>query len=406
MKKLFFLLCIASVTLATSALAQRKSAPKAGGINFQATPVDRVFQEARRMGKPVFVEIYSPTCHVCQSFVPTLADSRVGKFYNDKFVSTKLDIALPTTQTFLTKQQLFVPSLPLFLYFDPKQNLLHFAMSNNSTDEVIRHGTNALTPASRSQTMKSRFQQGERNPNFLIDYAMFARITKDTTANIVAMNEYARQQQPATYASQTNWLALQKLVLDYENPIFEYMLGHLDAYRKAYGAQPTQQVAENILMSSLYSSRGAQYPAAKIIEIRQDLAKVGIDPKVAANRTLLPEVNAFFRAKQTAKAIDRMDKQVTANSFSVPEYIYISRLFNRNSPDDSDVPTVVKWVNKGLALKPNAKEQADLYYELAEAYRRGGKTADAQKAAQKSMEQAQASRSDTRRNVEQMGKLK
>jgi tetratricopeptide (TPR) repeat protein len=406
MKKLLFLLCMASVSLATAALAQRKSTPKPGGINFQALPIDRVFQEARRTGKPVFVEIYSPTCHICESFVPTLADSRVGKFYNDKFVSTKLDIALPTTQTFLTKQQLFVPSLPLFLYFDPKQNLLHFAMSNNSTDEVIRHGTNALTPASRSQTMKSRFQQGERNPNFLIDYAMFARITKDTTANIAAMNEYARQQPPATYASQTNWLALQKLVLDYENPIFEYMLGHLDAYRKAYGAQPTQQVAENILMSSLYSSRGGQYPAAKIIEIRQDLAKIGIDPKVAANRTLLPEVNAFFRAKQTAKAVDRMDKQVTANAFSVPEFVYITRLFNRASPDDSDVSTVVKWVNKGLALKPNAKEQADLYYELAEAYRRGGKTADAQKAAQKAMEQAQASRSDTRRNVEQMAKLK
>jgi len=397
---------MASVTLATAALAQRKSTPKSGGINFQALPIDRVFQEARKTGKPVFVEIYSPTCHVCQSFVPTLADSRVGKFYNDKFISTKLDIALPTTQTFLTKQQLFIPSLPLFLYFDPKQNLLHFAMSNNSTDEVIRHGTNAMTPASRSQTMKSRFQQGERNPNFLIDYAMFARITKDTTANMAAMNEYARQQQPATYASQTNWLALQKLVLDYENPIFDYMLGHLDAYRKAYGAQPTQQVAENILMSSLYSSRGGQYPAAKIIEIRQDLAKVGIDPKVAANRTLLPEVNAFFRAKQTAKAVDRMDKQVTANAFSVPEFVYITRLFNRASPDDSDVPTVVKWVNKGLTLKPDAKEQADLYYELAEAYRRGGKTADAQKAAQKAMEQAQASRSDTRRNVEQLGKLK
>jgi hypothetical protein len=101
-----------------------------------------------------------------------------------------------------------------------------------------------------------------------------------------------------------------------------------------------------------------------------------------------------------------MDKQVTANAFSVPEFVYITRLFNRASPDDSDVPTVVKWVNKGLTLKPDAKEQADLYYELAEAYRRGGKTADAQKAAQKAMEQAQASRSDTRRNVEQLGKLK
>ncbi|WP_338870408.1 thioredoxin family protein [Spirosoma sp. SC4-14] len=397
MKKILLLVLIANV-----AIAQAQKA----GIQFKEAPIERVFQDARRAGKPVFVEIFSPTCHVCQSFIPTLADARVGKFYNSKFVSTKLDIGQPSTRAFLDKKHLFVPSLPLFLYFDPQQNLIHFAMSNNTTDEVIRHGTIALDPKSRSQSMKSRYQQGERSAAFLIDYAMFGRVTKDTVANMAAMNDYVRQQSPATYANQTNWLALQKLVLDFENPMFQYMLAHLDTYRKAYGAEPTQQVAENILMSSLYSSRGAQFPVSKILQIRQDLTKIGIDPRVAANRTLLPEVNAYFRAHQTAKAVERMDNQVNSNQLTVPEYIYISRLFNRASPDASDVPTVLKWLNKGLATKPSPKEQADLYYEMAEAYRRSGKNADAQKAAQKSMELAQASHLDTRRNVEQMGKLK
>jgi len=395
MKKILLLLLVAHVALAQKA-----------GIQFKTTPIASVFQEARRTGKPVFVEIFSPTCHTCQSFIPTLADGRVGKFYNDKFLSTKLDIAQPATQAFLNSRRLFVPSLPLFLYFDPQQNLVHFAMSNNTTDEVIRHGSNALDTQARSQNMKSRYQQGERSTSFLIDYAMYARVTKDTVANMAAMNEYARQQSPATYANQTNWLALQKLVLDFENPMFQYMISHMDAYRKAYGADQAFQVAENILMSSLFSGRGAQFPIAKIIQVKQDLVKIGVDPKAAANRTLLPEVSAYFRARQTAKAADRMDNQVNSNQLTIPEYMYISRLFNRSSPDAVDAPTVVKWINKGLALKPGPKEQADLYFELAEAYRRGGKTADAQKAAQKSMELAQASRLDTRRNVEQMGKLK
>ena len=396
MKKILLLLLVANITLAQ----------KSGGILFKTTPIGSVFQEAKRAGKPVFVEIYSPTCHTCQSFIPTLADSRVGKFYNAKFLSTKLDIGEPATRAFLESRHLYVPSLPLFLYFDPQQNLVHFAMSNNTTDEVIRHGTNALDPQARSQNMKIRYQQGERAASFLIDYAMYGRVIKDTVANMAAMNEYARQQSAATFANQTNWLALQKLVLDFENPMFQYMLGHLETYRKAYGAEPVLQVAENILMSSLFSGRGAQYPIAKILQVRQDLAKIGVDPKIAANRTLLPEVNAYFRARQTAKAVERMDNQVNSNQLTVPEYMYISRLFNRSSPDAVDAPTVVKWVNKGLALKPGPKEQADLYYEMAEAYRRGGKSADAQKAAQKSMELSQASHLDTRRNVEQLGKLK
>lgn len=379
MKTIFLLLLV----------AQAAPAQKAG-IQFRQTPIETLFKEARRVGKPVFVEVFSPTCHTCQSFIPTLADGRVGKFYNGKFISTKVDIAQPSTRAFLDKNRLFVPSLPLFLYFDPQQNLVHFALSNNSTDEVIRHGTNALNPPARSQTMKARYQQGERSPNFLIDYAMFSRITKDTVANMAAMNDYARQQSPATFANQTNWLALQKLVLDSENPLFQYMLGHLDQYRKAYGADLTEQVAENILMSSLISGRGAQFPIARILQIRQDLVKVGIDPKVAANRTLLPEVNAYFRVGQTAKAVERMDNQVNTNQLSVLEYLYISRLFNRSSPDAVDAPTVAKWAGKALSMKPPAKEQADLYHELAEAYRRGGRTADAQKAAQKAKELASA----------------
>ncbi|CAN5355181.1 hypothetical protein BH09BAC4_BH09BAC4_37450 [soil metagenome] len=381
MKNILLLLLVANMSLAQ----------KSGGIQFKSATVESVFQDARRAGKPVFVEIYSPTCHTCQSFMPTLADSRVGKFYNDKFVNTKLDIGQPTTRAFLDSRHLLVPSLPLFLYFDPQQNLIHFALSTNSTDEVIRHGTNALNPKVRSQTMKSRYQQGERSTNFLIDYAMYARITNDTLAGITAMNDYAKLQSPATFANQTNWLALQKLVLDFENPMAQYMLSHMDTYRKAYGADQAKKVAEDILMSSLYSRRGEQFPVAKILEIRQDLVKIGLDSKVVANRTLLPEVKAYFRARQTAKAVERMDNQVNSNQMTVPEYLYISRLFNRNSPDAVDAPTVAKWINKALALKPGQKEQASLYFELSEAYRRGGKSADAQKAAQRATELSQTS---------------
>lgn len=381
MKNILLLLLVANMSLAQ----------KSGGIQFKSATVESVFQDARRAGKPVFVEIYSPTCHTCQSFMPTLADSRVGKFYNDKFVNTKLDIAQPATRAFLDSRHLLVPSLPTFLYFDPQQNLIHFALSTNSTDEVIRHGTNALNPKVRSQTMKSRYQQGERSTNFLIDYAMYARITNDTLAGITAMNDYAKQQSPATFANQTNWLALQKLVLDFENPMAQYMISHMDTYRKAYGADQAKKVAEDILMSSLYSRRGEQFPVAKILEIRQDLVKIGLDSKVVANRTLLPEVKAYFRARQTAKAVERMDNQVNSNQMTVPEYLYISRLFNRNSPDAVDAPTVAKWINKALAQKPGQKEQASLYFELSEAYRRGGKSADAQKAAQRATELSQTS---------------
>lgn len=392
--------CLFWLFLSSATFAQK------GGIVFRPDPIEQVFAAARKAGKPVFVEIYSPTCHVCQSFIPTLNDSRVGKFYNAKFISTKLDLMTKPTQTWLSARKLYVPSLPLFLYFDPQQNLVHMAMSNNSADEVIRHGTQALDPKLRSQGFRQRFANGDRNPNFLIDYGMFARVTTDTVTNIRVMEEYARQQPANQMANQTNWLVLQKLIMDMDNPLAQNLINNIGQY-KAYGANEVRTVAENILMSTLYSGRGAQFPAAKILQVRNGLTKIGIDPKVAANRTLLPEVNAYFKARQTNKAVERMDAQTNNFPLSVAEYLYISRLFNKQSPDASDVPTVTKWINRALALnKATVSEQADLYYELAEAQQRANKKADAQKAAQKALDLAKAAKIDTKRNVQQLAELK
>ena len=99
MKPLLIFLCL----IGTSSFAQK------GGIAFRPESIDQVFVAARKANKPVFVEVYSPTCHVCQSFMPTLADGRVGKFYNGKYISTKVDLMNKVTQAWLSKQKLYVP---------------------------------------------------------------------------------------------------------------------------------------------------------------------------------------------------------------------------------------------------------------------------------------------------------
>ncbi|RYF78423.1 MAG: DUF255 domain-containing protein [Cytophagaceae bacterium] len=376
------------------------------GIEFLPAKISDVFAKAKQTGKPVFIEIYSPTCHVCQSFMPTLDDPRVGAFYNREFVNTRLDVGSKATQAWLVSQKLFIPSLPLFLYYDSNQVLMHFAMSTNSVEEVIRHGTTALTPLTRSQHMKARYAAGERTAGFLIDYGTFARVTRDTTISINVMNEYARQQPITAYASETNWLVIKKLLMDMDNPIFQYLVNHLFAY-KQYDQEQVKSVAENILMSSLYSTRGALYNSAKVLQVKQQLVLIGIDPKKAGSWTLLPEVNAYLKQKQTAKAAARMNEHVTAMPFSIPEYIYISRLFNSNSPDVLDVVSVLSWVHKALAIKSvTINEQADLYFEEADAYRRVGKRAEANTSAQKSMELAKLAKLDTSRNMAQLAKLK
>ena len=50
---------------------------------------------AKAQNKPVFLEVYAPTCHVCSAFKPTFENPQVGAVYNRNFVSYKLDITAP-----------------------------------------------------------------------------------------------------------------------------------------------------------------------------------------------------------------------------------------------------------------------------------------------------------------------
>lgn len=379
---------------------------KLGGVAFLKDPIDNVFAKAKAAGKPVFIEVYSPDCHVCQSFMPTMANKKVGEVYNQAFVSTKLDLMQRSTQEWLEKKKLYVPSLPLFLYFDADGNLLHIAMTNNSVDEVNARAMAALNPQVRSQQFPQRYAAGDRDINFLIEYGLITKIVRDTVANSNVMKDYAKLQPDTEYNNGTNWLVLQKVIMDYTNPIAQYLINNQDAY-KQYGETMAKEVAENLLLSALYSPQASRFVPEKVIAIKEQLVKIGIDSKIAIARTLMPEVTAYINHKQMPQAINRMDKHVTDFPLTAPEYLYVVRFFNSRSIDLSDVPFVVKWAEKGLALnKLEAVERADLYYEIAEAYRRSKQLDDARKAAQSSLLAAQTGKINTKRYADKITELK
>lgn len=344
------------------------------GIIFYANNVDQIFAQAKTENKPVFIEIYSESCHVCQTFIPVFKEQAVSDFYNKNFLNYKIEVTAPEFQSFLLAQKIFVPSLPLLLFFDQDKNLLHLGVTDANGEKVIEQGKMALDPAQRGATMKKRFEQGEKSNQFLIDYAMFSRVTMDTLMNRKAMELYAKQQLESDYISETNFLAVQKLLMDVENPLGTYFVNHLPAYRKVHDPAMVKNVAENLIMSSLYSSFGNAYSSDKIKQMREYMIKAEIEPQVARNRVLLPLINAYFREKTPTKAVVLVNTHMTQVPLQVPDYLYLLKHFNEKSPDASYVPSAEKWAANALNMvEKNSADEATIRTELAAAQRRGGK---------------------------------
>lgn len=335
------------------------------GVNFISGNLRTAFEQAKAQNKPLFIEVFSPTCHVCASFVPTFENAAVGQVYNRNFVSYRLDVNSPEGQAFLGKQQIFVPSLPLFMFWNPDVTLLHALNVNNSTDQLIAAATNALNPAARASGYKNRFLKGERNPNFLIEHAYFARIVRDTVSNLAAVNAYVKTQPTSAYANGTNFLVLQKLMLDTDNPLFQHFITHLPDYRKAHGAQPVREVGENIVMFTLFSGRAAQFSPEKVRALGGYLARLGLDPRTVENRTLVPELNALVRAGQLPGAVKRADAYLGGPA-GPREALFLAKFITDRTKDPAARKTATGWLTRFLN-KPGttAEEKRDLQNLLA-----------------------------------------
>jgi thiol:disulfide interchange protein len=85
-------------------------------ITWQPT-IEAAFQQAKAEGKLVFLECYLPTCPVCMSMEPFFKEPEIAKKYNSNFVNFKLDCSKKELVAFLDEKQIFLPSFPLFLFF-------------------------------------------------------------------------------------------------------------------------------------------------------------------------------------------------------------------------------------------------------------------------------------------------
>ena len=341
MTKYLFTLLI--LTIAIASFSQK------GTAFLQSGNLRTVFDLAKEQNKPVFLEVYAPTCHVCNAFKPTFELAQVGNYYNQNFISHKLDITTPEGAAFLNKQGLYILSTPTLLFFDKDVKLIHISIlgeNNNSAQTLVDAATKALNPAQRTSAYKASFKGGNRETNFLIEYGLISRVMRDTVDNISSMNAYAKKIPPSQYGNNTSFLLLQKVIIDDENEIFKSMMTNLNGLYAKNDKKLVNQTAENIIMYSLYSSRGMRYTTAKINTVRANLAKLGIDKKSIDGRIWREESKACFRENQPAKAIALMSRLIDGKTDKA-SYLFLSNWVKSNTSDKTAISVANQWAAKG-----------------------------------------------------------
>jgi thiol-disulfide isomerase/thioredoxin len=309
-----------------------------------------IFNQAKASNKSVFIEVFSPDCHVCKAFKPTFSEKIVGDFYNKNYVSYQLDVDSEESKAFLNVQKIWLPSIPTLLFFDKNVKLQHIAVmseNRNSAQILVDAAKTAQNGSARTSNYRNRFNAGDRNPNFLIEHALMARYQKDTLINFDAVQAYFKTQKPAELTNATNLLVLEKAVMDIDADLFQNLINNLPKYYAVKEKAKINGIAENITMFSLYSRKGQLYNVAKIAKVKEYLTKIGIDKKSIDGRVWMAEASAYFRENNPKAAIAIVENRVKGMVVSKGEAKYLCQFVKSKTIDKYAISIAEKWCKIG-----------------------------------------------------------
>jgi hypothetical protein len=354
------------------------------GIIWEPT-IDGAFQKAKAAKKNVFVECYHPNCPICMSLEPTFKTKELGDYYNKNFVNYKLNLSDPKHVKFLNDKNIHLPGFPLFTYFDENRNLIHLVDEGKDAPAkaMIAKAKIAVDYAQNAAGYKKRYENGERNLDFLISYAYFSRITTDTTMAYKLGDEIFNVYPKDQLSEMMSWVITQKVIMDVDNGFAQYWFNHLDVAKKYAGNEhpdAEKSAMGSIIQYSLYSKHGMVYSSAQVAKIKEYMGKVGA-AQHADGFTWQHEARAYLREGKTEKALGIIDKIAKQNVASGMSLVYLVSICNDFANDEKYLSAAKGWLATAKPLLKESKDLAEMNYQTARMYQKVGDKGAAQKAA-------------------------
>lgn len=337
--------------------------------------INQALADAKAQGKLLFVECYSPTCPYCQALEPFFKNSEVATKYNSNFVNFKLDVGEAEQVKFLNSRNIWLPSFPMFLYFDGDGNLVHQSGADPNLESINGNADEALNEETRAASYPKRFADGERSIEFLTDYANYAKVIKDTSAVTSAAAELFAIYPKDKLGTKESWELTKKAVNDVDNGFAKYWLSNVSkaAAIEAENGHPgtEQNTLQGIIQSSLYSSKAKDYSTEKINRIKQYMTNTGAGQYVDGATWEL-ESKALIKEGKSTQALAVGQKMVDKLKTNGSALVYITRVFTDNFNDNSYLPTAKKWMAAALQSINQDNVKAEYHFEMARLHQKAG----------------------------------
>lgn len=142
----------------------------AQGIKFEESNFTAVLAKAKKENKLVFIDAYTTWCGPCKLMAKNIFPQKtVGDYYNSHFINAKIDMEKGEGIEIAKKYN--VKAFPTYLFVDGNGELVHRTLGYVEENDFIQFAKDAGDPSKRLTALKQKFEDGEKDPEFLKNLA-------------------------------------------------------------------------------------------------------------------------------------------------------------------------------------------------------------------------------------------
>lgn len=339
-----------------SKVEANKTAPAKVGINFYEGSWSDALAEAKKQNKYIFLDTYAEWCSPCKWMEKNIfTKDSVGKFYNEKFISYRMD--MEKGEGIELYKKFGLTGYPSFLFFKPDGEIIHHTQGSEDTeDKFIQVGKDVFDENKALFALKAKYENPAHDSAATLKYLLGlkkAYLFMDKYHPV--MDDYVRSQSQPLPITPENWTFLKELVTDINHPFYKDLVQREPDYTKSFGKDETKGVIYTTQMDFYSDKKDWKNYATSAIGYVESVEKVENPVMVSLAWTFIDNISD---KKLLQKVQLKMQKVVE----SAPTYDHLQTNANLLAKI-GDKNEAVKQAELAIT---KAKESGDDYKDMEE----------------------------------------